>query len=302
MTLLHPYWLLAFVVLLLIAVFALRPSMANAWHKVIAPGVLRFLQVGSDKPGQRSWILISASVLAFAISSPANRTADEETFQHATGWVAVADVSRSMTLNDVAPTRFTAMRDALDALSRKAGARPLALIVYAGDAFLVVPPVFDKSLLNEHIALLDYGIIEHDGSNLARALALASAVVNDSDFLRARVFVLGDGGGINNSSTAAARHLAAGGHQVDIMLFGTETGDSKTQIDLSAAQSFAKAGDGKALLANRLGELNFNALNLAPEALATHNADVRALYWQNQSHWILLLLLPIALLWFRQDV
>jgi len=156
----------------------------------------------------------------------------------------------------------------------------MALIIYAGDAFLVVPPVFDKTLLNEHIALLEYGIISQDGSNLARALSLTTAVINDSEFLRARVFVLSDSDGINNHSTAAARHLAANGHQVDMMIFGTATEDAQTAVNIEAAKAFSNAGKGKLLVANRLGELNIDKLELDSVVQATHNADVRALYWQ----------------------
>jgi len=301
MKLLHPYWLTVFVLLIVFSYYASSPTVVNAWRKVLSPQILHFLQPEHRSMTRFSMSLISAALVALALSSPAVRTADEHSFQHATGWVAVADVSRSMTLTDVAPSRFTAMRDALDALSRSAGARPMALIIYAGDAFLVVPPVFDKTLLNEHIALLEYGIISHDGSNLARALSLATSVINDSEFLRARTFVFSDSDGINNNSTAAARHLSANGHQVDMIIFGTETEEIKTAINVNAARTFAKAGAGKLLVANRLGEIDLKKLELDSVVEATHNADVRALYWHNQSHWLLLLILPLALLWFRQD-
>ena len=301
MKLLHPYWLVVFVLLIIFAYFSSGPIIANAWRKVISPGVLRFLSPERQSVATVSPILISAALAALALSTPAIRTADENSFQHATGWVAVADVSRSMTLDDVAPSRITAMRDALDALSRSSGARPMALVIYAGDAFLVVPPVFDKTLLNEHIALLDYGIIAHDGSNLARALSLTTAVINDSEFMRARVFVFSDSDGINNNSIAAARHLSANGHQVDMVIFGTPTEDIKTAINVDAGHAFANAGAGKLLVANRLGEIDLDKLELDSVVEATHNADVRALYWQNQSHWLLLFMLPLALLWFRQD-
>jgi len=301
MKLLHPYWLAAFVLVLVLAFFASRPIVSSAWRKILSPGVLDYLKPEQQSVAGVSVLLISAAIIALALSSPASRTEDENAYQHTTGWIAVADVSRSMTLDDVAPSRFTAMRDALNTLSRNAGARPLALVIYAGDAFLVVPPVFDKTLLNQHIALLDYGIIPHDGSNLARALSLSTAVINDSEFLRARVFVFSDSDGVNNSSIAAARHLSASGHQVDMLLFGTTTEEVQTAIDVKAAKSFTKAGAGKLLVSNRLGEIDLSSLKLDSEVEATNNADVRALYWQIQSHWLLLFMIPVALLWFRQD-
>ncbi len=300
MKLLHPYWLVPAIALLILAICVRRPANASDWRKVLAPGVWNFLHNDLITLKTLSWILISAALVALALSSPSTRKSDENSFQHATGWIAVADVSRSMTLDDVAPSRFTAMRDALAGLTRTAGARPVSLVIYAGDAFLVVPPVFDKTLLQEHIALLDYGIIKHDGSNLTRALSLATSVIDDSSFIRARVFVLSDGGGLGNSANAAARHLAASGHQVDMLLFGTPTGDIKTAIDKQAATALAKSGAGQLLSANRLGEINLESLQLKSDTDATQNADVLALYWQNQSHWILLLLLPVGLSWFRQ--
>lgn len=302
MKLLHPYWIALALLLLILALFAKRSDMASDWRKILSPGVWRYLHNELAGVKTLSWLLVGAALVALSLSSPANRKGDENAFQHATGWIVVADVSRSMTLDDVVPSRFTAMRDSLAALTRKAGARPVSLVIYAGDAFLVVPPVFDKTLLHEHIALLDHGIIKHEGSNLTRALSLATSVVSDSEFIRARVFVLGDGGGLGNSANAAARHLASLGHQVDMLMFGTPTGDPKTTIDLQAANAFAKAGDGQLLSANRLGEIDLDKLQLVSDIDATQNSDVLALYWQNQSHWLLLLLLPIALFWFHQRV
>lgn len=267
----------------------------------MSSSVLSFLKGGLSSHRSFSLVLFGAALVALCLTSPSSRQQNNEALQHTTGWIVLADVSKSMTLNDIAPSRLAAMRDAIQTLTERAGAKSVALIVYAGDAFLAVPPVFDKSLLVQHTALLDYGIVPHDGSNLTRALALATAVIEDSGMLRTRVFVLSDGAGMNNSSNAAARHLVNTGHQVDTLLFGTNTGENATSVSVKTAEQFTKAGDGKLAVANRLGAISFDSLKLATSGRATQVATVRALYWKNQSHWLLLLLLPFALLWFRQE-
>jgi len=301
MALLNPFWLIAALALFLLALFARRPPGNGSWEKVMSISVLAFFRHRTNYKNKRSLLLLGGALAALALTSPATRQQNAEALQHASGWIAIADVSRSMTMDDVAPSRFSAMRDGIAQLTDYSGAKPLALIIYAGDAFLAVPPVFDKTLLKQHIALLDYGIVPQDGSNLTRALSLATAVIEDSGMLSARIFVFGDGANMNNSSNAAARHLASTGHRIDTILYGSQSGDSVTAADVKAAQHFVNAGAGQLVAANSLGAVNFAALDLNRNSEATQSAAMRALVWQNQSHWLLLLLLPIALLWFRQS-
>jgi len=309
MEILSPFWIAVCILLLVMALMSSAPAIKTGWEKLISPVVLNVLTNTAKKPktnfsmlkSNPSMLLIGAAITALALSTPVIRKKNDDALQHATAWIAVADVSKSMTVNDIAPSRLTAMRDALSALTVQAGARPLALIIFAGDAFLAVPPVFDKTLLKQHIALLDYGVIPQDGSNLTRALSLTNSVLEDSGLVRARIFVLSDGAGMNNSSITAVRHLADAGHQIDVMLFGTDSTNNATATDIKQASRFASAGAGELVAANSLGSINIATLDLEADTSATNNSAIRALYWSNQSHWLLLLLLPVALTWFRLE-
>ncbi len=301
MIFIHPWFILAALAIAVWAVFSATSHSEDGWRKVIAKPVLLFLDAKRDLGRRFPLLLIIAALIALAMSSPALQKNDQNTLQHSNGWIVVADVSRSTTADDVAPNRLAAIRDTLIKLADKSQAKPIALIIYAGDAFIAVPPAFDKSLFKSHSALLEYGVVPIDGSNLARALSLAASVITDSGFLSARVLLLSDSGGMNSSSEAAARFLAAQGHRLDVLLFGSSNSTSDTQSNLSVnvnqAKSIADAGGGELIRANSLGAIALDKLDLNQAQHATQNANITALHWQNQSHWLLIFGVGPLLLW-----
>jgi len=304
----QPLWLLLMLALLAACMLTRRYSTQNDWTRLITPAVFAYL--GGNGRGRRQWsfALLTAALTALSLSQPTLRQSDDDTWRHSTGWVLLADVSRSMTLTDIVPSRLSAVRESLIELALQSGARPVSLILYAGDAFLVAPPAFDKSVFIEHAALLEHGVISTEGSNLTRALSLATAVVQDSQFVNARIFVLGDSGGISKASLAAARYLSENGHQVDVLVFsarGDSPVTSNQQAELSLDEAGAKAlalnGNGRYLIANRFGSIDLDELDLQQQADASTHSKLRSLVWKQQSHCILLAAIPLVLMLFRRE-
>ena len=325
LVILRPLWILP-ALLLLIASLASRHNAARShWKDVLSPALFHYLGAENNRLSRWNLPLLIASLVAFSLSQPVLRQSDDETWRHSIGWIMVADVSRSMTLDDTVPSRLGAMREALAELSRQADARPIALILFSGDAFLVAPPAFDRSVFNEHTALLEHGLIPIEGSNLARALSLATSVVEESQFRKARIFVLGDSGGISKSSIAAARFLADAGHRVDMLAFGssttrqTEKNDksepasggaswsqqqatgNETVVDWKQVRALSNAGNGMSVRANTFGVIDYDQLDLDKYSTASTHTELKSLVWQEQSHWLLLLGVPLLLLLFRQE-
>ena len=300
---LQPLWILLAAVLLACAWFYRLRKGRNDWSKVVAPPVLHYLGGQSQQYSHVNLALVATTLVAISLSQPVIRQSNNEVWRHSTGWILVADVSRSMTLTDVVPTRLSALRVALAHLSASAGARPISLILYAGDAFLVAPPAFDTSVFNEHAALLEHGVIPVEGSNLARALSLASSVIDGSQFVNARVLVLTDSGGITKSSIAAANFLADAGHQIDVLLFGIDKPEqsSDTAVDSDGANSLAKAGNGRLISSDRFGVLDYSTLRLNDQSDPSTHSELKSLIWKLQSHWVLLLVLPLLLKLFKDE-
>lgn len=301
--LLHPLWLVPAFVLFLLAFFVKRKARSDDWEHVISKSVLRYLRTSNDDQGVGiNYVLLAAAVCSLALSSPAIRSSTDDALLHSTHWLVLLDVSKSMTSTDIAPSRLSAARNTLLQLSKEANSRSMGLIVYSGDAFLASPPAFDKRQLEETAALLEHGIVPHEGSNLSRALSLATSVVTDSQLIDGRIFLLTDSGGVNNTTEAAARFLSSQGQQLDIIVFGSTDGDPNIAVNQSQVEALATAGGGKTIRASNFGEVDLGAfkLNDAPSS-DFFSADLSSLQWKNQSHWIVLLLLPLLIQLFRSE-
>jgi len=299
-TLLNPYWIPIAVLCALLARRIGHRAAEDSWSSVLSVDLLSYFR-RLESVTRTLWnpSLLLAAFVAMILTAPSQRTHTDDTFQQSHGWLAIVDVSRSMTLTDVAPSRLGAVRNSLLDLSELSAGFPLSLILYSGDAFLVAPPAFDKRLFNEQVSLLEHGMVPVEGSNLARALSLADAVIRDSEFISTRVFVFSDGGGITKSSIAAAHHLSDAGHRVDLIVAGSTT-DGQTPVDVTDIENFVNAGLGDLVSASSLGAIDIDKLSPKSWASADSQSLFQALIWRNHSHWLLLLLAPM-LWWVLRD-
>ena len=302
MTLLYPWWL-APALLFLTAYTVFKGNPTNSWRRVIPESVLRYLQYAKKAHRNRHPGFLLGCIACIALSGPSSRTGDSETYRHSQGWIVLADVSRSMTLADIVPSRLSAMRDVALQLADNATASSITLIVYAGDAFIVAPPSFDTTHFKSNTALLEYPLLPPEGSNPTRALSLAWSVIEGSQLINARLFLLSDTGGFNNRSDAAVARLADRGHRTDVILFGTESSDN-APLERGLARDMAKSGNGVLLESDALGQVNFAKLNLNAAAIDNSvltGSGLTTLQWANKSHWILLLTIPLMLLLFYRE-
>jgi len=303
MILLYPWWLLL-ALFFGLAYLLFKTSHRNDWLKVIPEPVYRYLSGSTNSTGYRQPSLLIASLVCIALSSPATESRDTDTYRHAQGWIIIADVSRSMTLNDVAPSRLAAMRNTAIDLAERAGAYSTSLIVFAGDAFIVAPPSFDNEFFKSNVSLLSHGVVPLEGSNLTRAMSLAWSVIEDSNLVGARLFLLSDTGGFNNRSDAAIARLASHGHRTDVIVFGNDGATTSAPYDLRFAKILAQSGNGQLLQADAIGQVNLSKLdldkNISDRNFLTHSG-LTSIQWRNQSHWLLLLaILPMLWLFLRE--
>lgn len=302
MTLLHPWWLLP-ALLFLIAFLILRKNTVNDWKQVINSKVLRFLQSAQTSGSRWHPGFLFAAIACAALSGPSIQGGDGQTFQHTQGWIILADVSRSMTLEDVTPSRLSSMRDTALQLADHARVNSTTLIVYAGDAFIIAPPSFDTANFISNVNLLEYGTVPIDGSNVTRALALALSVIEGTNLINSRIFVLSDTGGFNSNANNAVGRLAQLGHRTDLILFGSDDSDNASvSFDLETAETMAKSGGGKLVQANAIGNVNFASLDLQSGGLGNNvltQSGITTLQWSSLSHWLLLFCIPLLLMLFR---
>lgn len=331
MSFLHPLWLPIAVALLFAFLLLHHRQELDNWAEVMHPGLLQWFYKGQQnglKKQQRIPAYLLACLVTAALASPVltlalpsflldfaggqdkNRenTNDQVTttdaFAHASGWLLLMDVSKSTTLTDVAPSRFSAMRAAALQISQQAGAIPVGLIVYSGDAFMISPPAIDKQFLEEKIALLDAGLVETGGSNPTRAIALANSVLETSGFIEARIFVLTDGGGLNTKTRPAVTALAKQGHRLDLIAFGHEIPAGEVLSPPEQLRKLAQLAGGSFQQSDALGRISLARLDLSKRLDATNLTDhgsFSILGARSHSNWLLLLALPLCLLLFCRE-
>lgn len=187
--------ILAAVTLVLLAVLRRR----RAWTRW--PGITRVVAIGGHvrpvtvgRGTRRPWLLLLALSLALvALAGPRWGTIDEPVFQKSREVMLALDLSRSMLVPDVPPSRLERSRLLVRSLLDGLRGERVGLIVFAGTAFVQVPMSTDYQILEEFLPELkpDYmpqGGTDYDGM-LRSALTGFGATADTDRYL----IILSDG-------------------------------------------------------------------------------------------------------------
>ena len=138
--------------------------------------------------------------------------------------VIVVDTSTSMDVTDVAPSRLRrALRTAERAAEEAQGVR-LALVVFAGEAFIALPLTQDRDAVLTYLRALDSDTISVRGSELARGLEAAARAFDPRSSRPRTVLLLTDGEHFGPAPDAQIAALASLGAHVVAVGYGTEEG------------------------------------------------------------------------------
>ncbi|WP_409010947.1 VWA domain-containing protein [Aeromonas salmonicida] len=184
--LLRPLWLLA-----------LLPWLWQGWRRrkqapLLAPAMQAYLLPGHHST--RPWLWLACLPVILALSGPALRQQSQSIASPALD-IWLLDLSRSMLATDLPPDRATRVRLLLqdmlaEALPNKEG-RPIALILFAGDAYLAMPATRDHQAIALLLPDLRPAIMPKQGSAPERAVALALSQIAPGQ--RARLLLISDG-------------------------------------------------------------------------------------------------------------
>lgn len=302
MTVLHPVWLFGAAAAALAFLFVRRAMRADDWRLMLSPEVLKYLGHESHAARMRDPVLLALSVVFVALSSPSIR-APAQAFTPGEGVLILADVSRSMMLDDIRPSRMVASRAAITTVLRDAGAKPVALIVYAGDAYLAQPFSLDRGQLLSFVNALEHGTVPREGSDPARAMTLAGSVLRQSAMAAGRIVAISDGGGFGSGTDALARTLVGRGFRLDGVYVAPTAAGSADDPSPDRFEQTVAAGGGVLLRVDAAGTSDVASLSLGASADGFRTAiplAVSTTDWQNLSHWLLIATLPLFLIAMRR--
>jgi len=144
--------------------------------------------------------------------------------RHRVTVMAVLDVSASMRATDIAPDRLTRARlELLDWLLRLQGER-VGLVIYAGEAGVLLPPTDDAALLQRALDQVDPRLIEAQGTNLAAALDLARAQLDAAPGRAKAILLLSDADSTDEKAQAAVDGLRDARLPLFVLGLGSEAG------------------------------------------------------------------------------
>ncbi len=299
-TLLHPWFLLP-AALCLILWAMLRMGAGDDWSKVLSAPVLAFLRPGAHARGGRELALPVLALVFAALSGPALPREGAEAYKPTEGLILILDLSRSMTLEDLRPNRLAAARAVAENLLDEAPTRPAALILYAGDSYLAQPFALERAQMRNFLAALKPELIPTEGSDPARALALARGMIERNALSSTRLALLTDGGGLTPASESEVRAIFGLGGRLDVLRMGLPGTAEPAPMDPARLDSLAQAGGGVVLTPDSYGRFDLArlALGAAPRGEFLRLA-VTTGGWRNLSHYLLLLTLPLMAILFRR--
>jgi Ca-activated chloride channel family protein len=171
-----------------------------------------------------AWVLLALAAAGPRL--PLEMRGGQITPRHLLTVMVVLDVSASMQATDIVPDRLTRARlELLDWLPRLQGER-VGLIVYAGEAGLLLPPTDDPALLQRAIDQANPRLIEAQGSNPGAALDLARRQLEAAPGKAKAVLLVTDAeaGSVDAAAQAAVDALAKAGWPLFVLGVGSEAG------------------------------------------------------------------------------
>jgi len=301
-TLLRPLWLLA---IPLVAVLALRAAWRSAplgdWTRAVDPALMDWLaRRGAVLGGRRQANLVAAlgaGLIALALTGPAVERPEAATFRNLDATVVVLDLSRSLTEGG----RFKEARQAAEAVAQAAGTRAVALVVFAGDAYLAASPTTDRESLGTTLFALDADTVPDRGSHPERGLALARRTLDEAGVVAADIVLIGDGDGVGQAAEREAAAIRAKGWQLHALFVpaARTLPEGAPRPDRAALDRLAALGGGRAADIDAAGPVLDRVGASTAQHLAAGGYSVLA--FADRGRWLLWLALLPALALFRRS-
>ena len=222
---LRPYWLLSLLpLLMMLALFWRYRQQKSPWQQLIAPHLQQHL-LGKTSGRVSRWSLpllaLGWLLAAVALAGPSWQRIEQPAMTVNKATVLIIDMSMSMYATDMAPNRLSQARfkalDFIDALQES----ELALVAFAGDAFVVSPLTPDHNNVRLLLPNLRPDIMPSQGSNLLAALKEADRLLQQAGFAQGDIVALVDGFE-RHSERDLFDQVAGMRHRLSIISFGSE--------------------------------------------------------------------------------
>lgn len=319
----RPYWLLAILPAVVIAILMLRNKLSRGnWSACCDAELLPFLLQEHAANQSRVWLSLGfiASLLTIvALAGPTWQRLPSPVFRNDAALVIALNLSPSMDAADIKPSRLTIARYKIADILKQRKDGQTALLVYSGDAFTVTPLTDDTNTIDSQLAALTTDIMPSQGNNTATVLEKAVALFKQSGLQTGQILLITDAVDLDEALPAAKK---LDNFQLSVLGVGTEDGapialpeggflkDNQgsivvTKLNSSDLSSLARAGHGVyQTLTSGDDDIKtlLNAFDKPVQQQGKVDNNLMLEQWDDKGAWLLLLVLPIGALFFRKGL
>lgn len=322
-----PWWLAALLLILPVALW-LRYSRSHGriarMSQYADPHLLPHLTGSRElESGERwrkfsFWVLLW-SLLVIAMAGPRWDYTRISLFTPGANLIILLDISRSMTVADVAPNRLTRARQEIDDLIDNSSQLRIGLIAFASVAHVLTPVTEDTQSIRQLLPAISGDLVRLQGSRLKEALGRARTLISGQPKKSHNtILLISDGDFSEEGLEAEITALANEGTTLHILGIGTPGGgpvpgqtgrflhDSsgravESRLDEAAMQALAELGGGSYQTASFRTDDTLHILQLAAAESTAHSAsENQAKVWNERFFWLLIPLLLLLLPQFRR--
>jgi len=263
------------------------------------------------------------TLLVLAMAGPRWGFTDVQLFRPGTNLLVLIDISQSMKVTDVRPTRLARARQEVeDLLNQNRGIR-VGLIGFASVAHVVSPVTEDMRGIHRVLSALDTSQVRLQGSRLMFALERAEELLaGQPDESVNSLLIISDGDLEEQGLEQHLKDMAGAGIRVHVLGVGTPEGDAvpgpgrdspwimnRTGQPVTSAlnepllQSLAKAGNGLYQRADyRERDIGTILAEVKAQALPGAARDERTRVWNEHFYWFAGLALVMLIPLFRRSL
>jgi Ca-activated chloride channel family protein len=195
------------------------------WSRVCDEHLLPHLLSGK-RTGRRQLptllFLLAWTMATVSVAGPAWQRLPQPVHDTLLGRVLVFDLSLSMKSTDLSPDRLSRARFKLMDLIRSGTGIQQGLVVFAGDAFVVVPVTDDIDTLANLVPSLDTRTVPVQGSRTDLGIHSAVTLLENTGFQTGTIILITDG--VSEGTSEAAARAASRGFTVSVLAVGTAAG------------------------------------------------------------------------------
>lgn len=262
MSFLQPYFLLLLIVPLVLGVLTLRQHRQRVIARSLLVSQAHAHRLVHQLPTGRRiiprlFILLALALAILALARPYNGFSPGSTASAARNIFIALDVSRSMTTEDAGGSRLDQAKAAAGELIAGLPEDKLGMIVFSGEAQVIIPLTFDHTALKHYLHKADPSWVEHGGTDFGAVLRECTRYYNrHAPTGTNAVIIISDGEDTSEDTKKAAADVQE--NKLLVITVGTGSRDGKAIPDPAAADGLWRDRNGRTVISK-----------LNPEALAS---------------------------------